>query len=124
MSKHLTLTDILHAQSERVREVMFEIPEWGGSVAIREMTAEARDAYEQSLFVMNEKGEFERNLENARAKLVASCVYGPDGKRMFKSEDHIKALGGMPASIVDRLFAKCQEVNAISDKDIEEIAGN
>lgn len=122
MSKQLSLSDILSAPS--VREENLEVPEWGGYIVIREMTAEARDAYEQSLFQTNASGEFERNLENARAKLIAACVIGPDGKRMFKTDQHIKALGNMPIGVVDKVFAACQEMNALNSQDIEELAGN
>lgn len=122
MSKHLNLNDII--QATNVKEKQFEVPEWGGHIIIREMTAEARDAYEQSLFVANEKGEFERNLSNARAKLIAACVVGPDGQRMFQTEQHVKALGNMPVSVVDKVFTACQEINALSADDVKELAGN
>lgn len=121
----LNIDDILNAQDTKDEKVM--VPEWGDAesfVVIRTMTAESRDAYEQSLFETNEKGGYEKNLSNARAKLVAACVLGPDGKRMFKSDAHVKALGDKSAAVVDRIFAACQKLNAISDADVEELSGN
>lgn len=122
---HLNLEDILNAKDTDEKKIF--VPEWGDEesfVIVRSMTAEARDAYEQSLFSTNSEGDFERNLDNARAKLVSACVIGPDGSRMFKTEAHVKALGSKSAAVVDRLFAACQRINAISEKDVEELAGN
>ena len=122
MSKHLDLSDL--QSTNDLEEIDVEVPEWGGFIRLRTMTGEAKDAYEQSLFEENEKGSYERNLENARAKLIAACAIGPDGKRMFKSADEIRLLGNKSAKAIDRVYEKCRELNAISDGDVEEIAGN
>lgn len=124
MDKHLTLDDIIKISSDNLKEHKLEVPEWGGFIVIREMTAEARDQYELSLLQAGDDGAFSRNLENARAKMIAACAYGPDGKRMFKNEAAMKALGNMPISVIEPIFAKCQEINHLTDKDVEELAGN
>lgn len=120
--KQLTITDILNVQD--IKNQTVEIPEWGGQVTIQQMTAEARDQYEFSLLEKNGEGDYENTLCNARAKLVAACVLGPDGKRMFTTDQHIKALGSKSGRVLDRLFEACQKLNAITDGDIEEMAGN
>ena len=119
--KKLNIEDILNCVD--VVSKTIEIPEWGGSVEIRSMTGEARDAYEESVFKRLENGEYERDLSNARAKLIAACVYKPDGTRMFKSDAQIKALGSKSAIVLDRLFTECQNLNAISQKDMDELEG-
>lgn len=119
--KQLSITDILN--KDDVKTKVIDIPEWGGSVEIRSMTGEARDAYEESVFKRLENGEYERDLSNARAKLIAACVYGPDGTRMFKSDAQIKALGSKSAIVLDRLFTECQNLNAISQQDMDELEG-
>lgn len=121
----LTLEQILNAKDTEEQKVF--VPEWGDNesfVIVRSLTAEGRDAYEQSLFESNENGQFERNLSNARAKLVAACVLGPDGSRMFKTDQQVKMLGDKSAAVVDRIFAVCQKLNAISEQDVDELAGN
>lgn len=122
--RKLTIEDFLNSDVNKLREFELEVPALGGVLIIREMTAEAKDNYEQSLLEMKGDGTLTRNLENARAKLIAACVYGPDGKRMFRTADHVKVLGGLPASVVEPIFAKCQEMNIISQSDLEELAGN
>ncbi len=119
--KQLNISDILNKND--VVSKTIEIPEWGGSVEIRSMTGEARDAYEESVFKRLDNGEYERDLSNARAKLIAACVYGPDGLRMFKSDAQIKALGSKSAVVLDRLFTECQNINAISQQDMDELEG-
>ncbi len=119
--KQLSITDILNRDDVKIKKI--DIPEWGGSVEIRSMTGEARDAYEESVFKRLDNGEYERDLSNARAKLIASCVYGSDGTRMFKSDAQIKALGNKSAIVLDRLFTECQNLNAISQQDMDELEG-
>lgn len=119
--KRLTINDILN--KDDVKTKIIEIPEWDGSVEIRSMTGEARDAYEESVFKRLDNGEYERDLSNARAKLIAACVYDLDGTRMFKSDAQIKALGSKSAIVLDRLFTECQNINAISQQDMDELEG-
>lgn len=121
--KQLNINDILNVQDYKQERV--EVPEWGGYVIIKTMTAEARDAYELSLLKMGDDGVVSgRDMSNVRAKLVAACTLGPDGKIMFKNADHVKALGAKNSKAVDRIYEACQELNKISDNEIEELAGN
>jgi len=120
--KQLTLKDILNVEDVKTKRV--ELPKWGGFVIIQQMTAKARDAYELSLLKTDESGKSQRDLENIRAKIVAACVLDPGGELMFKTPDHVKALGNKNSEVVDFLYSQCQEFNAISNEDIEELAGN
>lgn len=122
MEKYLSFGDIISAV--QLKEQRYEVKEWGGFVVIREMTAEARDQYEQSLFTQNQNGDIERNMANARAKMIAACVVGSDGKRMFDTDKKIEALGNQPITIIDPLFDACRKLNAVSEEDIEELTGN
>ena len=119
--KTLSLTDVLNV--EDVWRFEIDLPEWGGKMILQQMTAEGRDAFEQSLLKKTDDG-FERDLTNARAKLIAACAINEDGTLMFRTADHVKALGQRSAKVMDRIFAKCQEINAISDGDIEELEKN
>lgn len=121
--KRLSINDILNAEDFKTEIV--EVPEWGGSVEVKSMSAEARDFYEISLLKAKENGEgFERDLENARAKMVAACVINENGERMFKSDSQVKALGSKSAAALDRIYEVCKRLNHVSDADIEELSGN
>ncbi len=119
----LKFDDILNAEDFKTE--MVSVPEWGGEVEVKTMSAEARDAYEISLLRARSDGEgFERDLENARAKMVAACVIDENGKRMFTGESQIKALGSKSAAALDRIYEVCKRLNHVSDEDIEELAKN
>ena len=121
--KRLSINDILNAEDYKTE--MVSVPEWGGEVEVATMSAEAKDAYEISLLKLKEDGEgFERDLENARAKMVAACVVDEHGNRMFKSEAQVKALGSKSAAALDRVFEVCKRLNHVSNEDIEELSGN
>jgi len=121
--KQLNINDILNVEDFKTKRV--DVPEWGGYVIIQTMTAEARDAYELSLLSKDSKGSVVgRDLSNIRAKLVAACTLGPDGRLMFKNADHVKVLGSKNSKAVDRIYDACQALNQISDEEVEELAGN
>lgn len=97
------------------------VPEWGEKVAVRlkVLSAAERDAFEAST-VTTKGGRQKPNLANLRARLVARCMVDEHGKRIFESGD-VARLGQKSSAALDRLFAKCQELNGFSDKDIEEL---
>jgi hypothetical protein len=97
------------------------VPEWGANAAVRlkVLTGAERDAFEAST-VVNRGGKQKPNIANLRARLVARCIVDEDGNRIFQSGD-VARLGNKSSAALDRLFAKCQEINGFSEKDIEEM---
>jgi len=70
LSKH----DIMTVDDLKVEEV--SVPEWGGSVLVRTLTARERDEFESSTV---DKKSGKPNLENFRAKLVGLCLVDENG---------------------------------------------
>ncbi|PRH79407.1 hypothetical protein C6N75_10005 [Streptomyces solincola] len=95
------------------------VPEWGGDVRLKMLTAAERDAFEASTVQMR-GGKQKQNLANLRARLVALCIVDEEGRRIFQSGD-VTRLGNKSASALQRLFDKCNEMNALSEDDIEEL---
>lgn len=97
------------------------VPEWGKTAAVRlkVLSAAERDAFEAST-VTTKGGKQKPNLANLRARLVARCMVDAKGVRVFESGD-VARLGNKSSKALDRLFAKCQEMNGFSEKDIEEM---
>lgn len=93
-----------------------------GTVFIRTLTGKERDAFEQSCFVQLGAGRC-ANLANVRARLLVLVICDEDGKRIFEDKD-ADALGDLPASILDPLFAQAQRLSAITKADVETMAGN
>lgn len=96
-----------------------EVPEWGGSVRIRSMTGEERDAFETSIAGDGKK----MNTQNIRAKLVMLTVVNTKGERIFTKED-IEKLGKKSAAALNRVYEKSAMLSAITKKDVEELAKN
>ena len=69
--KFLNRADILN-KTDLPKEEVF-VPEWGGSVFVRALTAKERVIYEQAVITRNGK-DVETNLEKAIALLVALPV--------------------------------------------------
>lgn len=116
--KFLTASQILE-QPTLVTEVL-DVPEWGGAVRVKMLSARERDEFEAST-VEFKNGQQRPNIANLRARLVQLAVVGEDGRRMFTRHD-IKTLGELPAAGLQRVFNKVQEMSAISEKDMEEMA--
>ena len=96
-----------------------EVPEWGGTVRIREMTGAERDAWEQSL--VGAKGKV--NIENVRARLVSRTAVDENGVRIFSDQD-AEDLGQTSAAGLERLAKVAQKLNMLSESDLEEAKGN
>lgn len=68
------------------------VPEWGGTVHVRRLTALERDRYDLETGDVIKKGGEE--AQNIRARLVAHCLVGGDGKQLF-----LLAANGKPPTI-------------------------
>lgn len=99
-----------------------EVPEWGMTLYVREMTGSERDQYEVGLIEKKDLPMSQR-LENMRARLVVLCVVDDKGNRVFSDED-IEAVGGKNAQALTRLTDAAQVINKLSDEAIEKETGN
>ncbi len=116
----LTKDQIL--QADDMPTEIVPVPEWDGEVKVRTVTAQEKDAWEESL----QKGKgrnIKLDLANVRAKLVALCVVDDDGNRVFSDGD-VLALGRKGAKAISRIYAAASELNGISDEDLETIVKN
>jgi hypothetical protein len=112
----LTKDQILAADDLGLLEV--KVKEWGGSVYIRVMSVGERDAYENEWVLNKNKG-----VENFRAKFLAKCLCDDKGERLF-SDAEVEQLAKKSAKVMSRVWAKAMEHNALTDKDVEELAKN
>lgn len=120
----LTRDDILGADD--LPRIEVDVPEWGGPVWVRTMTATEKDAFEDSILEKRGKGKnatYEMTLQNIRAKLLVRTLCDADGERLFTNKD-LNALAGKNGGVMTRLFAEAQTLNGLDADDIEELAGN
>lgn len=116
----LTKEQILGADDLKVEIV--NVPEWGGEVHVRSMTAADRDEYEQSMVASRGPDE-NANMRNIRARLVVVCAVDEAGKRLFADAD-IDALGAKGAKAVQRVFKVASRLNALTGADVDDLAKN
>lgn len=115
----LTRAQILKADDLPSRDV--PVPEWGGTVRVRSLTAKDRDEFETAVLAARQEGNLSPG--NIRARYAAAAIVDEKGKQLF-SEDDIEALGAKSAAALDRVYAAVNDLNALSPKDVEELRGN
>lgn len=117
--------EVIKAEDQQYDEVA--VPEWAPrgdpepeswKLKLKGMTGRQRDLFEAS---MAPKGNSRKpNMDNFRARLVAQCAVDEEGNRLFNSGD-LKMLGEKSAKALSRVYDKCQEMNGLSDSDVEEL---
>lgn len=112
--------EILNAQDLTTRSV--NVPAWGTTVYVRNMTGIERDQYEAMLIEKKDLSMTEKML-NMRSWLVCLCVVDENGDRVFKTDD-IDAISKKAATALDTVVEVAQEVNALRSSDLDEIEGN
>jgi hypothetical protein len=117
---YLTRDAILAAADMEADEV--HVPQWGGTVRVRALTGEERDAFEEGQLQGKGKNRTVR-LANIRAKLVSLCVVDADGKRLFSDAD-VAALGRKSAAALSAVFDVAARLSGLTEQDVEELAGN
>lgn len=117
----LTREQILEAEDRKVVEV--DVPEWGGSVGIIVMSGKDRDSYESELLNRRDKNGEISEVKGLRSSLLSKGLVDEEGKALFDSKT-ITKLEDKNAAVLDRLFRKAMEVNAIDDGSMEEAEKN
>lgn len=116
----LTKEAILTANDVAVEDV--EVPEWGGVVRVRALSAAERDRFEEGLMTgRGRKRQF--SMMNARAKLVALTVVDEQGQRLFGEQD-VAALGAKSAAALSRVFDAAMRLAGLTEDDVEELTEN
>lgn len=113
----LSKDQILGKEDRAHKEV--DVPEWGGAVLVRPISAKDQGRFEAKMYEANKSGGT-KALETVKCDLVAMCVVDEAGEPMFTA----KELFERSASAVNHLFNECRKVNGMSEEDIEELEGN
>lgn len=116
----LTKEQILRVKDIETRTV--NVPEWGGDVLVRSLSATERDYFESKL-VDQSGGKVRANLQNIKARLASMAIVDEEGNRVF-SEQEIAILGTKSAAALNRISEAITDMSGISKKDMDELAGN
>ena len=91
------------------------VPEWGGDVWVRTLSASERDQLEM---------QWEKTKRiHFRARLVYYCACDDAGKDLFREED-IPILGAHSTSAITRIVDVAFRLNKFTREDIEELEKN
>ena len=98
-------------------------------IFVRMMTGRERDRFEQSLIkeVKNAKGrvtDYERAIEDFRAKLAVCTVCDESGKLVLTPDDYPALSVNMSAKRLETIINKAQELNKISEGDKDNLVKN
>lgn len=117
----LTRDQILEAADLVIEPV--PVPEWGGDVGVRVMSAADRDAFEASMIEVGEDGRRRPHLVNMRAKLVAAAACDDAGNRIFADED-VLLLARKSSAALNRVYEAAARLNGLGNRSVEDAAKN
>lgn len=99
--------DAILGQVQFATEVV-DVPEWGGELLVREMSAFERDRFEQLQNRFN-AGEA---MPSVMAQVVSWCAVDENGKALFTVKD-VDGLGRLSAAPVQRVFKAIVRLSAL-----------
>ncbi|MFI8988666.1 hypothetical protein ACIG63_27260 [Streptomyces antimycoticus] len=123
MTTYLSADQILGADDLDYEDV--PVPEWGGTVRVRELPGTERDKFEAQ-FVGGKDGASIRaeGLEGFRARLAAAAIVDADGKPLFRSAAETKRLGEKSANALQRVVDAAMRLSGMGEQDVAELTGN
>ena len=108
---------IIDAADRKLERV--PVPEWGGDVYIRMMSANERDQWEREMF--NPDGSIKS--DKAASLLAVRVITDENGKRLF-ADDDIDVLGAKSTAALNRIFVAAKRLNRLTLADIEDLEKN
>jgi len=91
------------------------IPELGGAVVVRGMTAKERTLFEKR-FVTEHRGKVKRNFDDFREQICVACVVEP---RLTEAD--IAKLAQVRADVIERITNVAMKLSGITEKDVDEL---
>lgn len=105
---------ILSLKHELPREPL-NVPEWGGIVYVRTLSAFERDSLEMSWDATKRR--------NFRARLAVATVCDENGKDLFELRD-IETLGNHPSPALVRVGDLAMKLNKLTSEDVADLEKN
>jgi hypothetical protein len=90
------------------------VPEWGGDVFLRDITAGQRDQYDG--FQIDQQGS--AKYANFRARLLVLSLCDSEGVRLFGDGD-VGVVSALPAQTIDRLWEQAAVLCGLKAEEVE-----
>jgi len=97
-----------------------EVPEWGGTVRVRAISAAARDRLGAWLAEQKAAG---KGLAGLRARIIVLCVIGDDGQPLFTEAD-LPTVDARSDRAIDRIVGVAEKLNGLTEAAIAAAAKN
>src|SRR5210317_504654 len=94
-----------------------EVPEWGLTVYIKQLTVGERDSFEAEAFAAR-KGD--GLMDNPRSKFLVRTLCDESGQPLCKPEEFAE-LAALSSKPMERLFEQAQKHNRLTNDDVEEL---
>jgi hypothetical protein len=103
-------------KAKDLKTVDLEVKEWGGTIRLQTMTGSARQEYYRS--TAGKDG----TPKNVMEALIVACAVDEAGKPIFTSAD-VSELSRKSSIAINRVFEKAAELNGLTQKAVDDIAG-
>lgn len=118
----LSKQNILQVKDSVIERV--SVPEWGGEVCLRSITAAERGFIEAAAATYKEsKGKDASFARTFTVKILSMALCDEEGKRLF-SDDEVSQLAQKNAKVVARLAEVAQRLSGFAKEDLEELEKN
>jgi hypothetical protein len=101
---------------------LVDVPEWGGKVRVRGLSAEDMEKNDRSLMEQGQDGTYRPKSElplNMNTAFVVRCVVNDDGTPMFSEED-VEVLAKKSGAAIQRVWKVARRLSGRGDE--EELA--
>ena len=95
------------------KHVDVEVPEWGGTVRLMELSGDDADAF-GGYAQAQRNPDGSQNIKGIRAKLVGLSMVDEKGKRLFSDDAAERKLGKKSGAVLGRLFEEALKLNGMS----------
>ena len=119
MSKLLSKENILAAKD--IQTIDVEVPEWGGTVRVSEISAGDRCRLQAMIFGDDDKPKSAEEIsEIMTIRLCAMACVDENGEKIFSMDD-VAALAKKSSKAINRIFDAADKLNGISVRAEEQI---
>lgn len=99
-----------------------QLPELGGSVWVKGMSAADRSRFEKEFQTASGKSS-KRRMAEVRERLVVACVCDENGNNILTTAD-VEDIGKQSIQVIERIVNVAQRLCGMSNEDVEQMAGN
>lgn len=122
--KLMTKEQILQTSDREFDTV--DVSQWWGPgmiVRVQSLTAGERDEWEASHVINKKGGDQIVRTQTVRASLVALSLVDDTGHRLFESAE-VAVLQTKHAAAINKIYRAAADLSGVTEKDVEELAGN